>query len=284
MRTILVVANQTLAGQPLIDAVLERTRSQDGESGDTSARVVICVPRTKPRHGALIYDDAVYDAAQIRIDLTRGFLRRHGVEAVGDVGDPDPYTATMDAVADFSPDEIIISTLPAAASGWLKRDLIERITGATGLPVTHITTDVETEAYPFSTTLVIANRTTRGAELIDALKARAAGSDHLFIVVVPQEGGGGVAASAARARLSQLRERARVAGLVMAGMVGDPDPYTATMNAVELFRIGDVVISTLPATRSGWLRADLVERVRRATNLPVEHIVAEETAAVARET
>ena len=50
-----------------------------------------------------------------------------------------------------------------------------------------------------------------------------------------------------------------------AGMVGDPDPYTATMNALELFRIGDIVISTLPETRSGWLRADLIERVRSAT-------------------
>jgi hypothetical protein len=272
MRTILVIANQTLAGQPLIDAVLERAAAPD-------TRVVICVPRSRPKHGALIYDEAVYDAAQVRIDLARGFLRQHGVDAVGDVGDPDPYTATMDAVADFAPSEIIVSTLPVVSSGWLKRDLIERIEGATGLPVTHVTTDVETQRHSFGVTLVVANRTTSGPELIEALKAKATDPGHRFIVVVPQEGGGGAAAAAARGRLSQLRERARVAGLVTAGMVGDPDPYTATMNALELFRIGDVVISTLPETRSGWLRADLVERVRRATNLPVEHVVAGETPA-----
>jgi hypothetical protein len=38
----------------------------------------------------------------------------------------------------------------------------------------------------------------------------------------------------------------------------------------------DVLISTFPETRSGWLRNDLIERVRAATNRPVEHIVSEE--------
>jgi len=66
----------------------------------------------------------------------------------------------------------------------------------------------------------------------------------------------------------------RADGMVTAGMIGDPDPFTATMNALQFFRVDDIVISTLPATRSGWLRADLIERVRRATNTPVEHVEA----------
>ena len=267
MRTVLVIANETLGGKPLIDAVLEKASEDD-------TRVVICVPRTQPRHGNVIYDEMVYDAAQIRIDLARGFLRQRQVDAFGDVGDPDPYTATMDAVAEWHPDEIVVSTFPAQASGWLRRDLIERIEDATGLPVTHIVTDLDEEGLPFKVTLVVANRTTRSGELIDSLKAKAQDDTHLFIVVVPQEGGGGVAASAARGRLSQLRERARHAGLLIAGMVGDPDPYTAVQNALQFFRIDDIVISTLPETKSGWLRANLVERVRKSTNAPVEHIVA----------
>jgi hypothetical protein len=267
MRTVLVVANETLGGKPLIDAVLEKA-----SGGET--RVVICVPRTQPRHGNIIYDEMVYDAAQIRIDLARGFLRQRQVDAFGDVGDPDPYTATMDAVAEWHPDEIVVSTFPAQASGWLRRDLIERIQDATGVPVTHIVTDLDEEGLPFKVTLVVANRTTRSGELIDSLKAKAQDDTHLFIVVVPQEGGGGVAASAARGRLSQLRERARHAGLLIAGMVGDPDPYTAVQNALQFFRIDDIVISTLPETKSGWMRANLVERVRKSTNAPVEHIVA----------
>lgn len=267
MRTILVVANETIGGQHLIDAVLEK-------AGQGHARVVICVPRARPKHGNIIYDDAVYDAAQVRIDLARGFLRERGVDAIGDVGDPDPYTATMDAVAEFRPEEIIVSTLPATSSGWLKRDLVERIAEASGLPVTHVVTDLDAEGLPFKVTLVAANRTTRSDELVAALKEKAADQRHVFIVVVPQEGGGGVAAAAARGRLGQLRERARLAGLVVAGMVGDPDPYTAIMNALQLFRIDEIVISTLPETRSGWMRANLVERVRNAVPGPVEHIVA----------
>jgi hypothetical protein len=58
-------------------------------------------------------------------------------------------------------------------------------------------------------------------------------------------------------------------------MTGDPDPYTATMNALELFDVDDIVISTYSETRSGWLRADLIERVRKASNKPVTHLVSQ---------
>jgi hypothetical protein len=52
------------------------------------------------------------------------------------------------------------------------------------------------------------------------------------------------------------------------------------MNALQFFRVDDVIISTLPATRSGWMRADLIERVRKATGKPVAHIEAADRAAV----
>jgi hypothetical protein len=51
------------------------------------------------------------------------------------------------------------------------------------------------------------------------------------------------------------------------------------MNALEEFTIDEVVISTLPATKSGWLRNDLVERVRRASRAHVDHVVAEQETA-----
>jgi hypothetical protein len=50
------------------------------------------------------------------------------------------------------------------------------------------------------------------------------------------------------------------------------------MNALQSFRVDDIVISTFAETKSGWLRADLIERVRRVSGKPVEHIVHEETA------
>jgi hypothetical protein len=64
-------------------------------------------------------------------------------------------------------------------------------------------------------------------------------------------------------------------------MIGDPDPYTAAIYALELFRVDDVVISTLPGERSGWLRSNLIERVRGATSANVEHVEVNSAAATA---
>jgi len=268
VKTILVIANETLGGQKLLDTIKEKASKEP-------TLVIVCVPRTRPRHGNIIYDEAIFDAAQVRIDLARGVLRQEGVEAIGEVGDPDPFAAAMDAVREYEPAEIIISTFPATSSGWLRRDLIERVEEASGLPVTHVIADIDREGLPFDVTLVVANRTTGSPELMDVLKGKAQeGRRRLFIVVVPQEGGQGHHAQQARARLAQFVDRLRAEGLLAAGMIGDPDPYTATMNGVQFFRVDDIVISTLPATRSGWLRADLVERVSKATNKPVQHVEA----------
>ena len=277
MKTVLVVANETLGGLGL----LEKARELAAEEG--GLRVIVCVPRSRPRHGNVIYDDAVFQAAQTRIDLARQVLRSEGIDAVGEVGDPDPYPATMDAILEHDPDEVIVSTFPTTTSGWLRRDLVERIADAAGRPVHHIVSDIDAEGLPFEVTLVVANRTASTPELLAALRERA-GDDpqrHLFIAVVPQEGGEGVDAQRAGARLAQLVDRMRAEGLFAAGMIGPPDPFVATMNGVQFFRVDDVVISTLPATRSGWLRADLIERVRKASNKPVEHVVAQSPASAA---
>jgi hypothetical protein len=267
MKTVLVVANETLGGRSLIEAVRKRVAAGD-------VRFVLCVPQNRPRAGLVIYDDAVFDAAQARVDLALGFVHSEGIEAIGEVGDPDPYTATMDAVREYHPDEIIISTYPETRSGWLRRDLIERIRQASGVPVEHIVSDPDTEGLLFHVTLAVANRTASGDELLEALKAKVHGErGHLFLVVVPLEGGDGGAARRARTRLSLVLDRLRAANLFAAGMIGDPDPYTAVMNALQYFRVDDIVISTFADTKSGWMRANLVERVQRVTGKPVEHVV-----------
>src|SRR5206468_6865537 len=108
-------------------------------------------------------------------------------------------------------------------SGWLRRDLIERVQEASGLPVTHVVADIDREGLPFDVTLVVANRTAGGAELMSALKEKAHGDRRrLFIAVVPQEGGQGHHAQQARARLAQFLDRLRAEGLLSAGMIGDP--------------------------------------------------------------
>jgi hypothetical protein len=275
MSEILVVANRTLGGEKLIETVRARATSAD----NVDFRLV--VPQSKPSAGLVIYDEAVREAAQVRVDLALSRAAEEGIHATGEVGDADPFLATMDAIAARRPDEIIISTHPATHSGWLRRDLIDRIHNASGLPVEHVVTDIEREGLPFGVTLVIAGKTSSGDELIERLRAKAAADDggdarrqqRLFIAVVPQQDGSGDAPRQARTRLAAMLDKLRDAGLLASGMIGDPDPYTAALNALELFRVDDVVISTLPGQRSGWLRAHLIERVQHATSAKVEHVV-----------
>lgn len=274
-RTILVVANETLGGQPLLDAVQERANS------DT--RFILCVPQNKPRAGLVVYNEAVFDAAQVRLDLALEVIRDMGIRAIGEVGDSDPFTATIDAVREYSPVEIIISTYPETRSGWMRRDLIERVGDATGLPVDHIVNDVDTVGLPFHVTLAVANRTASGDELLETLQAKAKAFSEpnrrpLFIVIIPPEGGSGQAVQRARTRLKLVVDRLRVRGLYASGMVGDPDPFTAVTNALQYFRVDDIVVSTFAETKSGWLRSDLIERIRRASGKPVEHVVHEDAA------
>jgi hypothetical protein len=273
MKEVLVVANRTLGGAKLLDAVRARAKQ-----GDVRFRLV--VPQSDPRAGLVIYDEAVRESAQARVDLALSLVASESIDATGEVGDADPFLATMDAIALRRPDEIIVSTYPAVSSGWLRRDLIERIRNASGLPVEHVVTDVDQEGLPFKVTLVLASKTLEGERLLDRLKEKAGEGgtqpgglgQHLFIVVVPQPDGTGDAPRQARERLAAMLDRLHDAGLVASGMIGDPDPYTAAANALELFRVDDIVISTLPDQRSGWLRANLIERVRHVTSAPVEHV------------
>jgi hypothetical protein len=267
MKEILVVANRTLGGKQLLEEVRARAAG-----GDVRFRLV--VPQSKPSAGLVIYDEAVRESAQVRVDLAISLVAGEGIEATGEVGDPDPFSAAMDAIAERRPEEIILSTHPATQSGWLRRDLIERIHNASGLPVKHIVTDLEQEGLPFGVTLVVANKTASGEELLEHLREKAVGSQrHVFIAVIPLQDGSGLAPREARARLAAMLDRLHAAELIGSGMIGDPDPYTATINALELFRVDDVVISTLPDERSGWMRSNLIERVRHATSAKVEHVV-----------
>jgi hypothetical protein len=269
MAEILVLANETIGGKELLDAIRDRAAKGD-------ARFHVVVPQSKPRHGNVIYDEAVRDSAQVRIDLALAFMSDEGIEGTGEVGDADPFNAAMDAIGAHGIDEVIISTLPAVTSGWLRRDLVERLENETGLPVTHIVVDVDSEGLPFDVTLVLANQTAAGGELVKHLEALAEEGPHRFIVVVPQESGDGRAVRAARERLEQLLTSLRSEKLVAAGMIGDPDPFTAAMNALQYFHISEVVISTLPSNRSAWVEKGLVEKIERESGKPVQHVEAKE--------
>src|SRR5215211_3933662 len=173
MANVLVLANETIGGAKLLDAI--RDRHSRGE-----ARFFVVVPQSRPRHGNVVYDDVVRDSAQVRVDLALAFMKDEGIEGTGEVGDADPFNAATDAIGAHGIDEVIISTLPAVTSGWLRRDLPERLENETGLPVKHIVVDVDSEGLPFDVTLVLANQTVAGGELVEHLEKLAAEGPRRF--------------------------------------------------------------------------------------------------------
>lgn len=262
---ILVVANETVVGSPLIEAV---KRHADG--GD--ARVHVICPQNQPRHGYVIYDESVRSAAENRLAMTIAQLKEIGVEATGEVMDPDPYSAIMDAVGEHDYDVIIISTHPETRSGWLRQDLITRVHQATRRPVEHVVVDLDADEDDAIRVLVVANQTVGGQALIDQLKAiEKEGRHHRFIVICPQSEDSGDAS----ARLAHTLKLLGDEGLEAMGQVTHPDPYTAIQQALHFYGIDEIVISTFPEARSGWLRADLVGRVRSSTNKPVHHVISD---------
>jgi hypothetical protein len=269
---ILVVANETIGGRALIDAV--RKHAEAAHRDARPFEVLVVAPQNQPKHGYVVFDESVRSAAEGRLRTTLEQLRAAGIEATGEVMDPDPYHATMDALGAFQADEVIISTHPGPRSGWLRRDLIDRVRDATGCPVEHIVVDLDADRAERVRTLVVANKTAGGEPLIGLLRGKAQESPHSFIVVMPQ---GGVEPGDAPERLAQVLNRLHQEGLEATGQVMDPDPFTAIQNALQFYGIDEIVISTFPGERSGWLRNDLIGRVQGTTSKPVEHVVVKQS-------
>jgi hypothetical protein len=263
---VLVIANETVGGRKLLEAIERR-------AARGPIRCTVICPQNQPRKGFVIYDDSVRSAAQVRLELTLARLHELGIPAAGEVLDPDPYLAAQDALRLYGADEIIISTYPYQRSGWLRRDLVQRIRDFAGVPVEHVVV-LPTEE-PFKHTLVVANQTVTGRALIDALERRSTESPHRFTVICPQDGAENEATAAAQERLDETLRVLRQAGLQVVGYVTHPDPLTSIVNTHQFDHADEIVISTLPSYGSNWLRGDLINRARRATGLPVEHVTSE---------
>jgi phosphopantetheine adenylyltransferase len=268
-RVVLVVANETLAGDELIDAV--RARAAEGP-----IRVVVVAPVNEPRAGSVVYEDSRRAAAGRRLDRTVARLRQEGIPAHGDVYGGGPLTAVEDALALENVDELIVSTHPEATSGWLrKRNLLDEIRKRAGdRPVEHVVSDVARRTGE-ANVLVIANETVLGAPLLDRIRARAAEGPAAFLLVSPQSDPGAAAHPEAERRLREALSTLRSEGIEAHGQVAHPDPYTAAMQVVHDERVDEIIVSTFSGPRSGWLRRDLVERLRKDAGIPVEHVVAD---------
>ena len=266
VRQVLVLANETVAGRSLLDAV--RARAAEGP-----IRVTVLAPQNAPRGGLVVYQDERRSVAERRLHKTLDLLHEAGIAARGAVVDPDPLQALRDGIREFEPDEIIVSTHPERRSGWLRGNLIDRARKAAGdLPLEHVVVDLE-EPRERAHVLVLGSQTVVGEPVLEEVRKRAAASPAEFTVVVPADPPG------AEERVRRTLARLKAAGIEATGHVGDPDPVAAAMNAVHDERVDEIIVSTFPQETSGWLRRDVVGRIRKGTKLPVYHIEVPESEA-----
>jgi hypothetical protein len=271
-REILAVANETVAGRSLLEAIQR-------EAAQGPIRVTVLCPINHPREGYVVYEDTRRAAAGRRLDKTLEMLRDAGTPAHGLVVDADPVSAVRDAIAQLEPDAIVVSTHPESKSGWLRRDVVERIRAAAGqIPVEHVVADMEREEGGQANVLVVANETVIGEPLLQRIRERARRSPASFLIVAPQSDVSLASHPEAERRLRNALATLRSDGIDAHGQIAHPDPFTAAMQAISDERIDQIIVSTFPGERSGWLKRDVVGRLRKATSIPVEHVVVEPAA------
>ena len=266
--SVLVVANETLVGDELVDSLRERAAKRP-------VRVVVVAPVNPPREGYVVYRDSRRASAGRRLDRVLAWLRLAGIPAHGGVYDDDPLAAVKDVLASEDIDEIVVCTHPETKSGWLRKNLVQEIRKVAGnRPVEHIVSDVSGRTG--ANVLCVANETVLGEPLLDRIRVRAEEGPASFLIVCPQSdpsrGEHPEAERRLRAALSILRSE----GLDVHGQIAHPDPFVAAMEAVEDERVDEIIVSTVPGERSGWLRRDLVGRLRSQTDVPVQHVVVDE--------
>ena len=137
----LVVANQTLGTDLLYDKVAQALRF--GPS-----RFHIVVPATPSTEHLTWFEGEAYAIAGEQLGKALTWMELLGADADGEVGDANPMLAISDALGSGRYDEIILCTLPAGISRWLKMDLPSRVRSAFDPPVTHIVADLEQLGAP----------------------------------------------------------------------------------------------------------------------------------------
>jgi hypothetical protein len=265
---ILVIANETAGGSSLVEALKKRA-----EGGVDLVTVV--APVNVPSSGYVVYEDTRRAAAGRRLDRTLAALREAGISAHGFVLEEDPVSAARDALAivEPRPTEIIVSTHPEERSGWMRKNVVDRIRKVAGdLPVEHVVVDVRAERDQ-ANVLVVANETIVGPQLLEKIRERAAQSPATFLLVAPQDDPSERSSPEAERRLRRALAELRGAGIDAHGQIAHPDAHTAAMQAIQDERVDEIIVSTYPGQeRSSWLRGDLVERLRKDAKVPVTHV------------
>jgi hypothetical protein len=265
---LLVFLNEVAGGRKLLGAVRERV--------ERVPYVAVVAPQNQPAAGQIADDDELADAARSRVEVTMAVLTEFGIDSVGEVMDRDPGLALDDAVRAHEPGEVLLSALPETRFGLTRKDLIEwaRRRFQPETQVTHIPVRIEDDSVRWDVihTLVVATQTVNTPDLVSRLRERAGERPHRYTIVCPSS------EQVSREQVSRdlaatLAELYR-ADVDATGQPMSPDPFLAVQNAVEHYRIDEILISTFAGEQSRWLEEDLVGRVREITDKPVEHVEA----------
>jgi hypothetical protein len=262
---VLAFLNEVAGGRKLLETIRDRVDAGADE-------VALAAPQNQPMAGQIVDRDEVREAAQSRVEVTQAVLREFGIEAVGAVMDPDPALALDDAVRAFEPREVLLSCLAETRFGLTRKDLVEWAKGRFDVAVTHIPVRIEDDAirWDVTHTLVVATRTVASGDLIARLKHRAAERPHRYTIISPPSGG--IAREEVCERLARTLAELYRSDIDATGQPMSPAPLAAVQNAIEHYRVDDILISTLRGEQSKWLREGLLDDVRALTDKPVEHV------------
>jgi hypothetical protein len=137
---VLVVANETVVGRELHDAV------RRAPSGRHARGLVVCPALNSPLRHFVSDEGPARAAAQERLDRSLTALDAAGIEARGEIGDADPLQAIEDSLRTFGAGEIIISTHPEGRSNWLEKGVVSGAKQRFTVPITHVVVDLEAGA------------------------------------------------------------------------------------------------------------------------------------------
>ncbi|MGH2964127.1 MAG: hypothetical protein ACRDMH_01925 [Solirubrobacterales bacterium] len=265
--TVLAFLNEVAGGRKLLEAVRERV-----DAG--VERVAVAAPQNQPIAGQIVDRDEVRDAALSRVEVTQAVLREFGIEAVGSVMDPDPALALDDAIRAFEPREVLLSCLYDTRFGLTRKDLVEWAKQRFDVPITHIQVRIEDDAvrWDVTHTLVVATRTVASGDLITRLKRKAAEKPHRYTIISPPSGQ--ITREEVCERLARTLAELYRSEIDATGQPISPAPLAAVQNAIEHYRVDEILISTLAGERSKWLEEGLIDDVRGLTDKPVEHVEA----------
>ena len=266
-RIVLGFLNEVAGGRKLLELV--RSRIEAGAAG-----IALVAPQNQPIAGQIVDRDELSDAARSRVEVTQSVLAEFGIEAEGAVMDPDPLLALDDAIRAYEPAEVLLSCLTESRSGFLRRDLVEWARRTFETPITHVPVRIDDDAvrWDVTHTLVVATQTVASADLLGRLKARAAERPHRYTFICPRSGQ--LSREEVCDRLARTLAEMYRNDIDATGQPMSPAPFAAVQNAVEHYRIDEVLISTLAGEQSVWLSEGLIDRVHEITDKPVEHVEA----------